>query len=99
MALPHKTKTTAIEPTTTSINLPKIGSLYKWVTCLQEMRYTGQSKQSGGVVLNFTYTVSRTKQIEVKGIDGAILTKGEILSLTQFQLDEALRLGRLVKIQ
>lgn len=85
MALPHKSKTTAIEPTTTSINLPKIGSLYKWVTCFQEMRYTGQSKQSGGVVLNFTYTVSRTKQ-------------GEILSLTQFQLDEALRLGRLIKI-
>jgi hypothetical protein len=86
MALPHKTKTSATEPTETAVSLPKIGSLYKWVTCLQEMRYKGQSKQSGGTVLNFTYTVSCTKQ-------------GDTLTLTPYQLEEALRLGRLIKIQ
>jgi hypothetical protein len=85
MALPHKTKTT--EPTAeTPQNIPKVGSVFKWVTCLQEMRYTGQTKRDKAHILNFTYTVSRTKQ-------------GEILTLTPYQLDEALRLGRLIKIQ
>jgi len=99
MAIPHKTKT--IQPAAEiPQNIPKIGSVFKWVTCSQEMRYTGQSKQSTGNVLNFTYTVSRTKQIEVKSVvDGKVLTQGDMLTLTPFQLDEALRLGRLIKIQ
>jgi hypothetical protein len=84
MAIPHKTKTEPIA--VTPQNLPKLGSVFKWVTCLQEMRYTGQIKQSTGNVLNFAYTVSRTKQ-------------GDTLTLTPYQLDEALRLGRLIKIQ
>jgi hypothetical protein len=84
MALPQKTKP---QPATeTPQNIPKIGSLFKWITCLQEMRYTGQIKQSVGIILSFTYTVSRTKQ-------------GETLTLAPYQLDEALRLGRLIKIQ
>jgi hypothetical protein len=85
MALPHKSKSEQPAAETPQ-NIPKIGSVFKWVTCNQEMRYMGQIKQSSGIMLNFTYTVSRTKQ-------------GEILTLTPYQLDEALRLGRLIKIQ
>jgi len=47
MALPHKTKTA--EPSAEMPqNIPKVGSVFKWVTCSQEMRYTGQIKQSTG---------------------------------------------------
>jgi len=99
MALPHKTKSEQPAAETPQ-NIPKIGSVFKWVTCSQEMRYDGQTRRDKGIILNFTYTVSRTKQIEVKSVvDGKVLTLGDTLTLTPYQLDEALRLGRLIKIQ
>jgi len=98
MAIPHKTKSE--QPAAEAPqNIPKLGSVFKWVTCSQEMRYDGQTRRDKGIILNFTYTASRTKQVEVKGIDGKVLTPGDTLTLTPYQLDDALRLGRLIKIQ
>ncbi len=95
MALPHKTKPIATEQPVVAAILPKVGSLYKWVTCGQVM----QLDRATSLTLTFSYVVSRTKQLEVKDTEGKVIIKADTLSLAPSLLDEALRLGRLIKIQ